>query len=75
MGWRCLKGPFGNLRLPLPPDCMKRKNMLLSCAHLLNLRTRCCGLNQVRSVYQNENEKSQPWVERFIVEQEAVDFT
>ncbi|KAI0565152.1 DDE superfamily endonuclease [Gracilaria domingensis] len=50
-GVRCLKGPFGRLRTVLPADSYRRKLILVSCIHLLNLRTRTIGLNHIRSTY------------------------
>lgn len=72
-GVRALKAPFGILRLPLSPDSEYRGRLLQLCAHLLNMRTRLVGLNQIRTVYASPEEVCQPWAVRFAEEQNAVD--
>jgi hypothetical protein len=51
-GNSALKGAFGRLRLPLQiHDHPARRDLLEVCVRLHNLRTRCIGLNEIRSVY------------------------
>lgn len=65
-GVRAIKGPFARLKRPLSPDSLKRERLLRICTHLFNLRTRHVGLNQIRSVYANTNEKLDPWLKPFL---------
>ena len=60
-GIRALKGPFARLKVPLPADAAKRSRLIRICCHLLNLRTRFVGLNQIRSTYAGPEALSQPW--------------
>lgn len=48
---RAFKAPFGRLCLPLDINASRRGRLLTLCAHLLNLRTRRLGINQIRTVY------------------------
>ena len=50
-GVRALIAPFGRLHYPLPGNTQKRHRLLTVCCHLLNLRTRTTGNNQIRSVF------------------------
>lgn len=50
-GVRSFKGPFGRLGLPLSANSRKRKRLLTVCAHLISMRTRLVGLNQIQTVY------------------------
>ncbi|XP_006458839.1 hypothetical protein AGABI2DRAFT_40932, partial [Agaricus bisporus var. bisporus H97] len=51
-GMRSLQGSFGRLRIPLPIRFdAYRGSILETVARLHNLRTRCVGINQIRSVY------------------------
>ena len=59
-GIRALKGPFARLKLPLPADASKRSRLVRICCHLLNLRTRVVGLNQIRSTYAGPGALSSP---------------
>lgn len=71
-GIRAFKAPFGLLRLPMSADSEKRRTILLVCCHLLNLRTRRVGLNQIRTVYKDKDDVCQPWAIRFMEEQNRV---
>lgn len=71
-GIRCLKGPFGRMRLPLSPDSVKRGRLIRTCVHLLNFRTRIIGLNQVWTVYASAEVDTAPWVQRFSEEMDAI---
>lgn len=68
-GIRALKAPFGRLRLPLSADSKSRCRLLTVCVHLLNLRTRCVGLNQIRTTYGGNETDCNPWVQRHEAEQ------
>lgn len=70
-GVRAIKGPFGILRHPLPPSSRKRFVLLQMYTHLLKLRTREVGLNQIRTVYVDEGENVQPWVRRMDSEESS----
>jgi len=49
---RTIQGSFGRLRVPLDiNDEIGRQELLESCVRLNNIRTRCVGINQIRSVY------------------------
>lgn len=51
-GMRSLQGSFGRLRVPLEVNDIERHgNLLEICVHLHNLRARCVGYNQIRTVY------------------------
>ena len=51
-GMRALQGSFGRLRIPLDiGDQEGRGDMLETCVRLHNLRARCVGHNQIRTVY------------------------
>ena len=69
-GIRAIKGTFDRLRPPLSADAYVRRRLLAVCAHLKNLRTRCVGLNQIRTVYANDDEETQPWLSRFLSKQD-----
>lgn len=71
-GIRAMKAPFGILRLPLSPSSRKRYKLLCTCTRLLNVRTRVVGLNQIKTVYANDGDDTQPWVRRLVKEQEKV---
>lgn len=71
-GIRCLKGPFGRLRLPLSAVATRRGRLLRVCVHLLNLRTRVVGLNQIRTTYASAGVDTAPWTKRFVEEMNVV---
>ena len=51
-GMRMIQGSFGRLRVPLKISSKKRRQQLLEIiVRLSNVRTRCVGINQIRSVY------------------------
>jgi len=51
-GMRTMQGSFGRLRVPLDiNDEMGRQVLLETCVRLNNIRARCVGINQIRSVY------------------------
>ena len=55
-GMRCLQGSFGRLRMPMPAgaglDSVYRYRLLEVCSRLHNVRTRCEGINQIKTVYE-----------------------
>jgi len=61
-GVRAIKGPFKRVTVPLPADAYTRYRLLVLVTHLYNLRVRCVGLNQIRSVYANPG-YVQDWVQ------------
>lgn len=67
-GVRAVKAPFGRLRLPLSADASIRFRLLQVSMHLYNLRTRKVGLNQIRTVYGDEDISQQPWTDRLAEE-------
>jgi len=51
-GMRAIQGSFGRLSVPLPiEDDRYRAQMLLCCFRLHQLRVRCVGINQIKTVY------------------------
>lgn len=66
-GMRMLQGSFGRLRVPLPITSMTRCRCLIeTCARLSNVRARCVGINEIRSVYMpiwRAAEDEQLWLE------------
>jgi hypothetical protein len=65
-GMRSLQGAFGRLRIPLEIGQQENRGDLLeTCVRLNNLRARCVGLNQIRSVYmplwQQNKEEEEVW--------------
>ncbi|RPA81008.1 hypothetical protein BJ508DRAFT_209660 [Ascobolus immersus RN42] len=52
-GMHALQGPFSRLKMPMPShDSAFRKLILDICSRLHNLRTRCVGINQIKTVYE-----------------------
>lgn len=72
-GVRALKAPFGRLRLPLSPD-MKIKWFSCVCTQLINERTRIVGQNHITTIYENSVTDINPWVQRFLEEQNLIPF-
>ncbi|KAL0570561.1 hypothetical protein V5O48_011398 [Marasmius crinis-equi] len=51
-GMRTIQGSFGRLCVPLDVNSpRKRKRLLENCSRLFNVRARCVGINQIKSVY------------------------
>ncbi|KAF8799597.1 hypothetical protein BYT27DRAFT_7058723, partial [Phlegmacium glaucopus] len=65
-GMRMMQGSFGRLRVPLPISSDKaRRRLLETCVRLSNIRARCVGINQIRSVYMpiwRASEDEQLWL-------------
>ncbi|KAE9096748.1 hypothetical protein PF005_g7777 [Phytophthora fragariae] len=52
-GMRAFQGSFGRLKLPLPAnDHAHRHKVLMTCLRLHQVRTRCVGINQIKTVYE-----------------------
>jgi hypothetical protein len=66
-GMRTLRGSFGRLRVPLPIMSDTRRHSLIEiCVRLTNIRTRCVGISQIRSVYEpiwRASEDDSLWLE------------
>lgn len=56
-----IKSVFARLKRPLTAYSLKRLRLIRCCIHLVNLRTRYVGLNQIRTTYSNPGGDSQPW--------------
>lgn len=54
-GMRTVRGSFGRLRIPLPVETDRRECILTVCMHLANFKTRTVGINQITTVYEQEN--------------------
>lgn len=67
-GVRCLKEPFGRMRLLLGPDRKKLGRLIRTYVHLLSFRTRSIGLNQIRSFYSSPHINAATWIKSFIWE-------
>ena len=64
-GIRAVNAPFKRLAVSLPAYSRVRFRFLCVCCHIYNFRLRKDGLNQLRTVYSNENEILQPWLHSF----------
>ena len=51
-GMRVLQGGFGRLHQVMSYRPAIREIILVCCFHLLNLRTRAMGINQIRAVFE-----------------------
>lgn len=69
---RAMKAPFDILRLALSPSSRKRYKLLCSCTRLLNSRTRVVRLSQIKTLYANDGDDTQPWVRCLVKSQENV---
>jgi hypothetical protein len=57
-GMRTIQGSFGRLKLPLPADRHRDREVILElCTRLTNVRVRTVGVSQIKSVYLPEFEK------------------
>lgn len=71
-GVRAFKVPLDLLRLPMSRESETRRKILLCCAHLLNLRTRKVGFNQICTVYSRKDAIDQPRTSRLEKEQNGI---
>jgi len=66
-GMRTVQGSFGRLRVPLKISSENHRARLLeTCMRLTNVRARCVGINQIRSVYMpiwKASEDEQLWLD------------
>ena len=66
-GMRTLQGSFGRLRVPLPITSeTRRRHRIEVCARLSNVRARCVGISEIRSVYMpiwQSSEDDRLWLE------------
>lgn len=71
-GWgiRIATAPFGILRLPLLPSSRKRKCLLKTAVHL-NEHSTYVGLNQIQTLYSNEESHVQPWIRQVLLKQDS----
>ncbi|RPA77984.1 hypothetical protein BJ508DRAFT_203240 [Ascobolus immersus RN42] len=52
-GMHALQGPFGRLKIPMSSNDDEFRGLVLDiCCRLHNLRTRCVGVNQIKTVYE-----------------------
>jgi hypothetical protein len=61
---RCLQGSFGRLRVPMPADDAEYRYRLLEvCCRLHNVQTRLEGINQIKTVYEAQQQHSEQFSE------------
>lgn len=63
---------MGRLRISLLANAIKRYRLLREVIGLLQGRTRCVGINQIRKFYYNAGDDVQPWVGNLTNKQEKV---
>jgi hypothetical protein len=52
-GMQALQGSFGRLKLPMPAEDSRYRYIVLeTCVRLHNVRARCVGINQIKTVYE-----------------------